>query len=271
MSILQTWLAPERLARLRQKQESSFTPIFLHRPLAILALIATADVQWITPNRITLVSTLMRFVTAALLWPEQMGGFKETPATLWGAIVLWHVGSVMDAMDGALARYRGQSSGFGRYIDKVPDRLISLSLVLALAARAYVSTEEVGYVMLGMIYVCITGVTSTAKWIELGIRAELEPGGNAKDPIEVAAPKRSALGWVRYWLWSLRTIFVVTEMDLPLWGSVAVVLGKEHWLLVYLAAYIVPYASVTLVVRGKRLWDLDARNAAARASSSAPR
>ncbi|MCA9601383.1 MAG: CDP-alcohol phosphatidyltransferase family protein, partial [Myxococcales bacterium] len=137
--------AKERIAKLRQKQESSFTPIFLHRPLAILFLIPTADIAWVTPNRITFVSTIMRFITAALLWPEAMGGIHETPATLWTAILLWHLGSVFDAMDGALARYRGTSSAFGRFIDKVPDRMIALALVLSISARAYVETNEVLY------------------------------------------------------------------------------------------------------------------------------
>ncbi|MCH2111033.1 MAG: hypothetical protein MK135_17075, partial [Polyangiaceae bacterium] len=60
-------LAPERLARLRQKQESTFTPIFLHRPMAILLLIPTADIPWVTPDRLTTLNIILRVVAAFLI------------------------------------------------------------------------------------------------------------------------------------------------------------------------------------------------------------
>ncbi len=250
-------LDPQRLARLRQKQETSFTPIFLHRPLAILFLIPTADIAWITPNGITYVSIVMRFITAALLWPESFGGVHETPTTLFVALGLWHLGSVLDAMDGALARYRGLSSGYGRYIDKVPDRIIALVTIMALAARAYVQTDGVIYVFCAMVYVSLTGVTSVAKWVHIGIEADMKRGATAADPIEKPAPKRTPLQWVLYGLWSLRTIVVVTEMDLPLWGTVAVLMHRETWLLTYLALFITPYTVGVLTIRGAAIWRMD--------------
>ena len=122
------WLAPERLARLRQKLELSFMPIFLHRPLAILLLIPTADLPWVTPNRLTTVSVLLRFAVAALLWPEAWGGPADSAALIWTAVAFWHLGCVLDAADGTLARYRGESTLFGRYYDKISDRLVTLAL-----------------------------------------------------------------------------------------------------------------------------------------------
>lgn len=252
-------LDPARLQKLRQKQENSFTPIFLHRPLAILFLIPTADVAWITPNRLTTLSVLMRFVTAWLILPERFGGPAPSLAALVWAVALWHLGSVIDAMDGALARYRGQGSAFGRYYDKISDRVISLALVLGLALRPYDRSGDILPLVLGMLYVSLTGTTSTAKWIDLGIRAELEVSQAAKDPLEREAPKRTLGQWLLYLLWSLRTIFVVTEMDLPLWGSIAVLTGREPWLFYYLGLFIVPYALGTLVIRGRALLALDAR------------
>lgn len=254
-------LDPARLSKLRQKQENSFTPIFLHRPLAILFLIPTADVPWVTPNRITTVSVMMRFVTAYLILPARFGGPVPSTANLVWAVALWHLGSVLDAMDGALARYRGQSSAFGRYYDKISDRVISLVLVLALALRPFDRAGDILPLVLGMIYVSLTGTTSTAKWIDLGIRAELKLGADAKDPLEREAPRRTLGQWLLYLLWSLRTVFVVTEMDLPLWGSVAVLTGYEPWLFYYLGLFIVPYALITLVIRGRALLKIDAERA----------
>jgi phosphatidylglycerophosphate synthase len=257
------WLAPDRLARLRQKQETSFTPIFLHRPLAILFLIPTADVRWITPNGLTTVSILMRLVTAYLILPEAFYGPEESPLTLWTAFALWHLGSVLDAMDGALARYRGLSTAFGRYYDKVSDRVISLALVLALALRPLAATGDVLPLILGAIYVSLTGTASVAKWIEIGILADLKVGGGAADPEETDAPKRSLIDWAKYLLWSARTAPVVTEVDLPLWGSIALVTGLETWLFYYLGAFIVPYTLGALTVRALRLRRIDRERGAA--------
>jgi len=250
-------LDPARIARLRQKQELAFAAIFLHRPLAILFLIPTADLPFITPNRITTVSVLMRFVTAWLMLPERFGGPVESTATIVWAIVLWHLGSVLDAMDGTLARYRGKGTAFGRYYDKVSDRIISLALVLSLASRPFVESGNLVPIFLGAMYVSLTGTASVAKWIEIGIRADYGVAGGAADPEEVAAPDRTALDWVKYLGSKLLTVFVVTEIDLPLWGTIALATGTEDWLFYYLGAFIVPYTLGALVLRGYRIHQLD--------------
>jgi phosphatidylglycerophosphate synthase len=248
------WLDPQRLARLRQKQENSFTPVFLHRPMAILLLIPLADVPWITPNRLTTLSVLMRFVAAYLIWPEALGGLHETPALLWTTVALWHLGGALDAADGTLARYRGTGSLFGRYYDKVSDRLITLCLVLALSARVYERTGQVHFVLLAMVYVALMSATSVAKWIDLGLQFEMNRGAETvADPGEHPAPQRTPLQWVGFLVWSLRYVFVVTEMDLPLWGSIALLTAHEDWLFYYLAGFSIPYALYTVVNRGARL------------------
>jgi hypothetical protein len=70
------------------------------------------------------------------------------------------------------------------------------------------------------------------------------------------APKRSLKEWAVYFLWSLRTLPVVTEMDLPLWASVAMLVGREDWLIYYLAIFAVPYTIGTLCIRGVKLYFL---------------
>jgi phosphatidylglycerophosphate synthase len=248
------WLDPARIARLRQKQENSFTPVFLHRPMAILLLIPLADVPWITPNRLTTLSVLMRVLVAYLIWPESLGGLHETPALVWTAIGLWHLGSSLDAADGTLARYRGAGSQFGRYYDKVSDRLITLCLVLALSARVFEQTGQVHFVLLAMVYVGLMSATSVAKWIDLGLQFEMNRNAQkVADPWERPAPARTPLQWAAYLVWSLRYAFVVTEMDLPLWGSIALLTGREDWLFYYLGAFSVPYALYTVFDRGRNV------------------
>ena len=65
-----------------------------------------------------------------------------------------------------------------------------------------------------------------------------------------SAPARTPLQWAIYLVWSLRYAFVVTEMDLPLWGSIALLTRHEDWLFYYLAAFSVPYALYTVYARG---------------------
>ncbi|MFT5353209.1 MAG: phosphatidylglycerophosphate synthase [Polyangiales bacterium] len=246
----------EKLGKLRQKQENSFTPIFFHRPAAILFLLPLVDIQWITPNRLTTVSILFRLVAAALLWPSEWGGVEGTPLALWSMAILWNVGGILDAADGTLARYRQTGSAFGRFYDKVSDRLLTLCFMMALSARTMLITGEIRYIFIAFVYVAMMSASSVAKWIETGIMADLGTG-SAADPDEVEADVRTPLEWVKYWLWSLRTIFVVTEMDLPFWVSVAVLTTKETWLFSYLAVVTVPYALIAISVRGVRLYRLD--------------
>ncbi|MFK8003283.1 MAG: CDP-alcohol phosphatidyltransferase family protein [Polyangiales bacterium] len=246
----------DKLGKLRQKQENSFTPIFFHRPAAILLLLPLVDIQWITPNRLTTLSILLRLAAAALLWPEEWGGAQSTSLTLWSMAILWNVGGILDAADGALARYRQTGSAFGRFYDKVSDRLLTLCFMMALSARTMLLTGEIRYIFIAFIYVAMMSASSVAKWIETGIMADLGTG-SAADPDEVEVDVRSPLEWIKYWLWSLRTIFVVTEMDLPFWVSVAVLTAKETWLFSYLAVITVPYALIAITVRGVRLYRLD--------------
>lgn len=246
-------LDPARIARLRQKQEAAFTPVFLHRPLAILFLIPSADWAWLTPNRITTISIVMRLVTAALVWPEAWGGLADSPATLWTAAILWHLGSVFDAMDGALARYRGIASAFGRYYDKISDRLITLTLMVAIGARAYLHTDDARYLVAAMVYVSLTGTLSTAKWITLGILTDLEGKAKVEDPTERPAPERTLAQWAGHLLYRAHRIVVVTEVDLPLWGSIALLTGKEHWLVVVTAALTTPYVLLEVVKQGRSI------------------
>ena len=247
----------ERFARLRQKQETSFTPIFFHRPAAILLLLPLVEIAAVTPNRLTTVSILMRFAAAGLLWPEAWGGPSESTALLWSAAALWNLGGILDAADGALARYRGTSSAFGRFYDKVSDRLITLVFMVVLSARAMIETGDVRYVFVAFVYVALMSASSVAKWVELGIVAE-QARAKGTDPAERPAEARSAKDWALYLLWSLRTILVITEMDLPLWGSIAVLLDLEHWLFVYLGIFSVPYTLGAIGVRAVRLYRMDA-------------
>lgn len=250
----------ERLRRLRQKQETAFTPIFLHRPLAMLLLLPLVELPWLTPNRLTWASILVRLGAAFLFWPAGWGGVE----TVWAipiALVLWHLGCVLDATDGALARYRGITTNFGRYLDKISDRLITVAFVIAIAARIQVESGGTLHWLLALLYVGTMSTVSTAKWIEIGSVPSTPATGGSSDPDERPVEGRTARGWVLFVAKNLPSILAPTELDLALWVTVAWLGGVVEWLFPALALLGVPYALAALILRGWRVARLDRQRA----------
>jgi CDP-diacylglycerol---glycerol-3-phosphate 3-phosphatidyltransferase len=77
----------------------------------------------VTPNQLTALGFSLNVVAAALVFQEEF----------LAAGVVFLVGSIIDILDGALARMRGQTSDFGAFIDSTTDR-ISEGFVLGAAA-----------------------------------------------------------------------------------------------------------------------------------------
>jgi CDP-diacylglycerol--glycerol-3-phosphate 3-phosphatidyltransferase len=77
----------------------------------------------VTPNQLTALGLALNVVAAVLLVDERF--------LLAGLVFL--VGSIVDILDGALARMRGQATSFGSFIDSTTDR-VSEGFVLGAAA-----------------------------------------------------------------------------------------------------------------------------------------
>jgi CDP-diacylglycerol--glycerol-3-phosphate 3-phosphatidyltransferase len=80
----------------------------------------------VTPNQLTALGFSLNVVAAVLVWNE----------TYIPAAVVFLVGSIVDILDGALARLRGQATAFGAFIDSTTDR-ISEGFVLGAAALVF--------------------------------------------------------------------------------------------------------------------------------------
>ena len=80
----------------------------------------------LTPNAITLLGFAVCVVSAYLVASGWL---------LWGGVAFL-VGSILDLMDGALARLTGQGSPFGALLDSVFDRLGEAALFVGLAIYA---------------------------------------------------------------------------------------------------------------------------------------
>jgi phosphatidylglycerophosphate synthase len=110
---------------------------FAWRALSLLAvggalLLALAAKHWpATPfgaaNQVTLARATMTLVLAAML------GLAPSDPLAWALVVIATVAAVLDALDGWLARRRGEATAFGARFDMETDAL----LILVLAALAW--------------------------------------------------------------------------------------------------------------------------------------
>ena len=80
--------------------------------IAGLILSGVADWQFLTPNRLTVLSFILTIVTAVLI-------LSSSPISLLIAGIVLQLAYIIDCMDGQLARYRQVSSKLGSFFDKL--------------------------------------------------------------------------------------------------------------------------------------------------------
>ncbi|MEK6608152.1 MAG: CDP-alcohol phosphatidyltransferase family protein, partial [Myxococcota bacterium] len=110
-------------------RDDAFWGVCVARPIAAIVLYPAAEAPWLTPNRVTALSTAIG-VAAGLA--AIAGG-----SLLGASVALIAIRSVLDSLDGQLARYRRLSSHFGSYLDKALDGFVWASLYAATAVRAH--------------------------------------------------------------------------------------------------------------------------------------
>jgi phosphatidylglycerophosphate synthase len=98
----------------------------------------------VTPNQITFLSLVFGLVSAGFY-------ISEIPnALVWGAIFLY--GKVfLDNVDGNLARVRGTTSRFGRFLDSLADFLVTVLVYIAVTVVLVRTTGMPEYWVLGLL------------------------------------------------------------------------------------------------------------------------
>ena len=86
----------------------------------------------ITPNQVTIFAVLLGIVASLI---ASGGGYLEV---LIGAFLL-QASSIIDGVDGEIARMRVQGSVLGEWLDTIGDDLVNISFVLAIGYGSYVS------------------------------------------------------------------------------------------------------------------------------------
>lgn len=117
-------------------------------------LVRAALALGLTPNTVTVIGFVMVMIAAVLI------GF----GALWGGMILLLAGSLLDAIDGSLARASGGTTRFGAFLDSTLDRaaeaVLYIGIIMYLLAAA---TDPTMPVLLASIALCGSFLVSYAR------------------------------------------------------------------------------------------------------------
>ena len=129
--------------------------------------------------------------------------------------VIFGAASILDSVDGQLARFQGTFSGFGKTLDEFM-HTISVSLfVLALAVHFYLLKKEVVYLIFGA-FGAISFVFDV-KWIEISSRifkAHMSSDGNLLFKIRRIYSLADEVAFIALVFWILRIIDAASSINI---------------------------------------------------------
>jgi len=106
--------------------------------------------SWITPNKLTAAGVTLCLAAAVLVWFEKNGELLF----FWTGAIVFIVGSILDILDGALARATGRSTPFGAFVDSTTDRMGEAAM---LAAIGLVFARDGNEVALAFAFAAVVG------------------------------------------------------------------------------------------------------------------
>jgi len=155
----------------------------------------------VTPNALTAAGISLCAAAAVLVW---FGDHDQWPI-YWGAAGLFVVGSVLDILDGALARHGGKATPFGAFLDSISDRV---SEGFVLTAIALVFAREGNDIAIAFTIAAMAGSFlvsyARAKAELIGLKGDVGLGSRAERVVVITAALVFApwggLQWVIYFL-----------------------------------------------------------------------
>jgi CDP-diacylglycerol--glycerol-3-phosphate 3-phosphatidyltransferase len=138
----------------------------------------------VTPNALTVSGVLLCIAASVLVLFENRSEFLF----YWLAAVVFVTGSVLDILDGALARAGGKTTPFGAFLDSTTDRI---SEGFMLTAIAYVFARHGHDVFVAVTMAAVAGsflVSYTRARAEaLGLRGDVGIGSRAERVVVITA------------------------------------------------------------------------------------
>ncbi len=140
--------------------------------------------SWITPNKLTAAGVTLCLAAAVLVWLED----RNELLFFWLGAAVFIVGSVLDILDGALARATGKGTPFGAFIDSTTDRIGEAAM---LAAIGLVFMREDKEWALAVTFAAVAGsflVSYTRARAEaLGLRGDVGLSSRAERVVIISA------------------------------------------------------------------------------------
>jgi len=138
----------------------------------------------LTPDALTVAGVTLCLTASVLVYFE----YRSELLFFWAGAVLFVVGSILDILDGALARAGGKTTPFGSFLDSTLDRVGEAAM---LGAIALVFARDGNEVALGFCFAAVAGsflVSYTrAKAENLGLRGDVGIGSRAERVVVITA------------------------------------------------------------------------------------
>jgi CDP-diacylglycerol--glycerol-3-phosphate 3-phosphatidyltransferase len=153
------------------------------RRLASRSIVGLARTR-VTPNALTAAGVTLCVLASVLVYFE----YRNELLFFWLGAVVFVVGSILDILDGALARAGGKTTPFGAFIDSTTDRI---SEAFMLGAIALIFTRDGSELGVGLTVAAIAGsllVSYTRARAEaLGLRGDVGIGSRAERVVVITA------------------------------------------------------------------------------------
>jgi len=155
----------------------------------------------VTPNALTAAGITLCAASAVIVW----FAYHRPWPLYWLAAIVFVVGSVLDILDGALARHGGKATPFGAFVDSISDRV---SEGFVLTAVAIVFAREGNDIAVGFTFAAMAGSFlvsyARAKAELLGLKGDVGLGSRAERVVVITAGLVFApwggLQWAIYFL-----------------------------------------------------------------------
>ena len=185
------------------------------RRLASLSISGLARTR-VTPSMLTLAGVTLCALASVLVYFE----YKNEWFFFWAGSIVFALGSILDILDGALARAGGKTTPFGAFVDSISDRV---SEGFVLTAVALVFAREGNDIAVGFTFAAMAGSFlvsyARAKAELLGLKGDVGLGSRAERVVVITAGLVFApwggLQWAIYflaataWLTVLQRVFSV--------------------------------------------------------------
>jgi CDP-diacylglycerol--glycerol-3-phosphate 3-phosphatidyltransferase len=138
----------------------------------------------VSPNALTAAGVALCAAAAVVVYFE----YRAELAALWIGAVLFVIGSLLDILDGALARRSGKGTPFGAFLDSTTDRI---SEGFMLGAIALVFSRDGNQVAVAFAFAAVSGsflVSYTRARAEaLGLKGDVGIGSRAERVVVIVA------------------------------------------------------------------------------------